>query len=110
MQKPGGGPAPPFRAAANLGPPPTDADEQESPVVEELRRLAFKGVADELEDPPDHEKQQGVEPEAVEEEACDEHRDGYDNCRNTERVARAVHGMLVAARVSRDPLLAGAVP
>ena len=35
-------------AAADLGPPPTHADEKKAPVVEELRTLAFKGVADEL--------------------------------------------------------------
>ncbi len=77
--------------------------------MEELRRLAFEGVADELEDPSDREKCRGVEPEAMVEEASDEDRDGNENRRNTERVAGAIDGMLVAARVLRDPLLAGAV-
>ena len=77
--------------------------------MEELRRLALKGVADELEDPPDHEKRQGVEPQAMEEEAGNENCDRDENGRNAERVADPVDGMLVAARVLRDPLLAGAV-
>ena len=37
--------------AVDLGPPPADADEEETPVAEEFRRLAFEGVSDELEDP-----------------------------------------------------------
>jgi hypothetical protein len=37
----------------DLGPPPADADEQESPVLEEFWRLALEGVADELENPSD---------------------------------------------------------
>jgi hypothetical protein len=37
--------------ALDLGPPPAEADEEESPVAEELRGLAFEGVADELEKP-----------------------------------------------------------
>ena len=56
-------------AAADFSPPPADADEEESPVVEELGLFAFEGVADELEDPSDEEKGQGVGPEAMDEEA-----------------------------------------
>ena len=38
---------------------------------EELGRLAFEGVADELEDPSDDEEGEGVGPEAVDKEAGD---------------------------------------
>jgi hypothetical protein len=38
----------------NLGPPPPDADEQESPVAKKLRWLALESVADELKNPPDY--------------------------------------------------------
>ena len=41
--------------AVDFGPPPADADEEEPPIAEEFRRLAFEGVADELENPSDHE-------------------------------------------------------
>ena len=37
--------------AVDLGPPPADAYEQETPVGKKLRRLAFEGMADELENP-----------------------------------------------------------
>jgi hypothetical protein len=95
-------------SAANFGPPPADADQEESPVVEEFGRLAFKGVADELEDPSDDEERQGDEPEAMKEEAGDEDGYGDDDEGDAERVAEPIDGMLVAARVLRDPLLAGA--
>src|SRR5579872_5073331 len=64
-----------LRAAANLGPPPTDADEEESPVVKEFRSLALKSVANELKDPADHEQSEGVEPQTMKEESCDEDGD-----------------------------------
>jgi hypothetical protein len=41
--------------AVDFCPPPADADEEETPVTEEFRRLAFEGVADELENPSEHE-------------------------------------------------------
>jgi hypothetical protein len=40
----------------NLGPPPADADEQETPVAKEFWRLAFEGMADELENPSEDEE------------------------------------------------------
>jgi 8-oxo-dGTP pyrophosphatase MutT (NUDIX family) len=42
-------------APAQLGEPPAQADEQEAPVVHELRTLPFIGVTDELENPADDE-------------------------------------------------------
>ena len=54
--------------AVNLCPPPADADEQESPVTEEFRGLAFEGVADELENPPEQKQGQGVGPETMDED------------------------------------------
>jgi len=57
--------------AVDFGPPPADADEEEAPVAEKFGGLAFEGVADELEDPSDDEEREGVEPEAMEEEAGD---------------------------------------
>ena len=77
--------------------------------MEEFWGLAFEGVADELENPSDREKCRGVKPEAMVEETSDEDPDGNQNRRNTERVAGAIDGMLVAARVLRDPLFTGAV-
>lgn len=43
--------------------------------MEELRGLPLKGVADELERPPDDEQAQGHGPESVHEEGDDEERD-----------------------------------
>lgn len=77
--------------------------------MKEFRRLAFKGVANELEDPADHEQSQRVEPQPMKEETRDEDRDRNKNSGNTESVAEAVEGMLVAGGVLRDPLFASAV-
>jgi len=64
---------PRLRFTVNLGPPPSHADKQESPVVEEFRRLTFKCMADELEDPSEDEDSQRVHPKAVKEDAGREH-------------------------------------
>ena len=53
----------------DLSPPPANADEQETPVVEEFWRLALEGVADELENPSNEEQNQRVQPQPVEEDA-----------------------------------------
>jgi hypothetical protein len=95
--------------AVDFGPPPADADEEEAPVVEEFGRLAFKSVADELEDPSDHEQAQRVGPQAMEEDAGEKNGDRNHNCRYAEGVADAIDGVLVAAGVLRDPLLTGAI-
>jgi hypothetical protein len=95
--------------AVDLGPPPADADEQEAPVVEEFRGLAFEGVADELEKPPKEKKRECVGPQAMEEGAgkknCDREQDGRD----AQSVAEPVHVVLMARGVLGDPLLIGAV-
>ena len=77
--------------------------------MKEFRRLAFKGMTNELEDPADYEQSQRVEPQTMDEETRDEDRDRNKNSGNTESVAEAVDGMLVAGRVLRDPLFASAV-
>jgi hypothetical protein len=85
--------------ALDLGPPPAGADEQETPVVEEFRGLAFEGMADELENPSGKEKTERVRPQAVEEEAgkkqWQREQDGWD----AQGVAEPVHGMLVTGGV-----------
>ena len=91
--------------AVDLGPPPADADEQESPVAEEFGRLAFKGVTDELEDPSEREQRQRVKPQPMIEKSDEEDPNRNQNGRNAKGVAEAIDGMLVTARVSRDPLL-----
>lgn len=74
-------------SAVDLSPPPADADEQESPVVEELRRLAFEGVADELKDPAEDEQGERQPPETMGEESHDKHRNRKNNRRDAESVA-----------------------
>ena len=53
----------------DLCPPPADADEQETRVVEEFRRLELESVADELKNPSDEEQRECVQPQPVEEDA-----------------------------------------
>ena len=60
--------------AVDLGPPPADAHEEEAPVVEEFGRLAFEGVADELENPSHEEERERVHPQAMDEET------GHEGC------------------------------
>jgi len=76
--------------------------------VEEFRRLALEGVADELESPSDEEQSQRVQPQAVEEDAGDKKGDREQDGRNAQRVTHAVHRMLMTGAVLRDPLLVGA--
>jgi hypothetical protein len=95
--------------AVHLGPPPAESDEQESPVTEKFWWLAFERVADKLENPSQHEQSQRVEPKAMNEKASEKDCEGDDYCRDAEGVAQAIDGVLVAARVLRDPLLAGAI-
>ena len=95
--------------ALDLGPPPADANEEEAPVGKKFWRLAFKGVADELENPSQDEQSQRVGPETMEEEAGEKNYEREHNGWDAQSVAGAVHGMLVTGSVLRDPLLAGAV-
>jgi len=80
----------------NLGPPPADPDEQETPVAEEFGRLAFEGVADKLKNPSQNEETEGVRPKSMDEDAADKDWEGEQDGRNAERVADPVHWMLVA--------------
>jgi hypothetical protein len=95
--------------AADFGPPPADADEEESPIVEEFWFFTLEGVADELEDPSQQKKSEGVGPQAMHKNAGYEDADREENQRDTQRVGGAVHRVLMAGGVLRDPLLAGAV-
>jgi len=92
----------------DLRPPPPHPHKQKPPVVEELRGLAFESVADELEHPSDQEQSEPVQPQSVEEDAGHKNRKRKQNGRNAQRVAQAVHRMLMTGTVLRDPLLVGA--
>src|SRR5207247_629341 len=91
--------------ASDLGHPPAQPDEQESPVVEELGRLTLEGVADELQDPAEHEEAERDRPEARDEQRRDEQHDRENDERDAERVAQAIDRMPMAARVLRDPVV-----
>jgi hypothetical protein len=95
--------------AVDLGPPPAGTNEQETPVMEEFRGLAFEGVADELENPSEEKKSERVGPEAVEEGAGKKKREREQDGRNAQGVAEPVHGMLVTGGVLGYPLVVGAV-
>src|SRR5262245_17726632 len=92
---------------SHLGRPPAQADQEKTPVVEKLRRLSFKRVADELEHPADQEERQRDGPEPGDEKRRhDQHERDHDQ-RDAQRVAEAIHRMLMAGRVLRDPLIPG---
>jgi hypothetical protein len=95
--------------AVDFRPPPADSDKKKSPVVEELRRFAFEGVPDELENPSDQEQDQGQDPKTVIEDAHGEYGERNKDCGNAEGVAKTIYGMLMAARVLRNPLRARAI-
>jgi len=57
--------------ALDLGPPPADTDEQETPILEEFRGLAFEGMSDELEDPSKYEQSERIGPQGMEEDAAE---------------------------------------
>src|SRR5262249_27529467 len=52
----------PLCPAAHLGPPPANANQEKTPIVEEFRLLALKGMPDELQDPAEDKKPRGVDP------------------------------------------------
>jgi hypothetical protein len=76
--------------------------------VEEFRRLALKGVADELKNPSDKEQRQPIRPKPMEENAGDKNRARKQNGRNAQRVTHPIYRMLMTGSVLRDPLLVSA--
>ena len=89
--------------------PPADSYEEEAPIVEEFWRLAFEGVADELENPSEEEKKDGVKPEAMKKDARDKEGYGNKDGGDAERVAGAIDGVLMTGGVLGNPLFIGAV-
>ena len=95
--------------AVNLGPPPADADEEESPVAEKLRGLAFESVTDELQH-PSHDKQgECIRPQTVHKNAAEKNHEREQDGRNAQRVAGPVEGVLMAGGILGNPLLVAAV-
>jgi hypothetical protein len=95
--------------AVNFGPPPADADKQETPVVKELRLFTLEGMADELEGPSHKEKRERVGLEAVNKDAGDEQNERKQDCRYPQGMADTVYRVLMAGGVLRNPLFVGAV-
>jgi hypothetical protein len=96
-------------SAVDLRPPPTDTDEQKTPVLEELRRFALEGVPDKLEHPSKYEQGQPIPPQAVEEYAPEKKWEREQDNRNAQGVTNPVHGMLMAGGVLCNPLLVSAI-
>src|SRR2546427_7804238 len=97
------------RAPPELRYPPAQPDEQEAPILEELGGLPLEPVPHELEDPARDEQRDRHRPEPAHEYRNDEQRHGEGDERNTDRVAEAIDGVLMAPRVLRHPLGHGAV-
>ena len=76
--------------------------------MEELRRLPFERMADELENPSDKKQSQRIQPQPVVEDAGNKNRDREQDGRDAQRVTHPVHRMLMTGSVLRDPLLVGA--
>ena len=77
--------------------------------MEEFRRLAFEGVADELEHPSGDEETERIRPKAMEEDAAEKQWEREQDSRYSQSMADPVYGMLMAGSILRDPLLASAV-
>ena len=95
--------------AVDLGPPPADADEEETPVLKKFGRFAFEGMADELEDPSQDKETESIGPQAMNKDGAEKNQDGNQNGRDAKSMAGPVYGMLMAGGVLCDPLLVGAV-
>jgi len=72
--------------------------------MEKFRLFALKCMAYELEYPSKNKQARSIDPEEMNENACDEERQGDYDERNAEGMANPVHRMLMAARVLRNPL------
>ena len=77
---------PDFSFAPHLGKPPAQADQQESRILEELRRLALEGVADKLQHPAEDEQRRRHGPEALDEPRDDKQRQRHRDQRDAEGV------------------------
>lgn len=73
--------------------------------MKEFGRFPLKGVADELQGPSDQEADDRPLEKPVYEDRGDKQGEADHDDRNAKRVASAVHRVLVAGRVLRDPLL-----
>lgn len=76
--------------------------------MKKFRRLSFKGVPNELKDPAQQEQGSRHNPEEVIKKSGDSHCERDKDRRNAVSVAKAVHRMLMATGVLRDPLFAAA--
>jgi hypothetical protein len=95
--------------ASHFGKPPAEADEEKTPVLKELGRLALNGVADELEDPADDEKADGEHPEAGMPEDEWDHQDAERDHGDADGVTDAIDRVLVAVGVLADPIIPASV-
>lgn len=92
----------------DLGPPPAHAYKQESPVAKKFGRFSFKRVSDKLQNPPNNKEECRQPPQPMIEKSGGQKGQGNNNGRNAERMAQAIHRMLMTSLVLRDPLLATA--
>lgn len=76
--------------------------------MKKLRRLSFEGMSHKLKDPPQNKQDGRNNPKTVVEESSDSNCERDENRGYAVSMAKAVHRMLVAAGISRDPLFAGA--
>ena len=92
----------------NLGPPPTHAHEEKSPVTKELRGLAFESMADELKNPAGHKQPERIQPQPMVEDAGNKDGNRKQNGRNPQCMAEAIDRVLMTRGILGNPLLAAA--
>jgi hypothetical protein len=73
--------------------------------VEELRRLAFDGVSQELKTPSHDEHAERKRPEPIDPDGGQEQWQGEDDERNTYSMAKSVEWMLMTVAILTDPLV-----
>ena len=91
--------------SADFSKPPAEADEHETPIAKEFRRLALESMAEELKKPSEREHRYRYCPEARHKQKDNKQGDGSGDEGNAHHVTDPIHGMLMAASVFVNPLL-----
>jgi len=91
--------------SADFSKPPAEADEHETPIAKEFRRLALESMAQELKKPSEREHRYRYCPEARHKQKDNKQGDGSGNEGNANDVTSAINRMLMAASVFVNPLL-----
>ena len=90
---------------SNLRRPPSRPHQQEPPILNELRRLAFNRMPDKLQRPSKTEQPQPHPQQSVPHNPRHQHRQRHHNDRYPKRMCQPVQRMLMALRILRNPAI-----